>query len=109
MRYLVRKLLRGKVKKTSSILALIGCTPSDLRLHIERTMLPWMTWENYGRLWHVDHIRPCASFDLSIVEDQKTCFNFSNLCALPALENKRKNDKLSNGSLGRHIRKGRKL
>ena len=37
-----------------------------------------MTWENYGE-WHIDHRKPCASFDLTKEEEQKMCFHFTNL------------------------------
>ena len=32
-----------------------------------------MTWDNYGE-WHIDHIKPCASFDLTCPIQQKLCF-----------------------------------
>jgi hypothetical protein len=51
-----------------------------------------MTWENHGK-WHIDHIKPCASFDLSIPEQQKLCFNFSNLQPLWQRDNLCKKDK----------------
>ena len=40
---------------------------------------PGMSWDNYGSAWHIDHIRPCSSFDFSDPEQQKKCFHFSNL------------------------------
>jgi hypothetical protein len=46
-----------------------------------------MTWENI----HIDHIRPCASFDLSDPEQQKLCFNYKNLRPMLAHENLSKN------------------
>jgi hypothetical protein len=45
-----------------------------------------MTWDNYGE-WHVDHIQPCASFDLSDPKQLAECFNWSNLQPLWAKEN----------------------
>ena len=45
-----------------------------------------MSWENHGD-WHVDHIRPCCSYDLTIEEEQKKCFHYTNLQPLWAEEN----------------------
>jgi hypothetical protein len=55
-----------------------------------------MTWDNYG-LWHIDHIRPCNSFDLSKAEEQAKCFNYINLQPLWAIENLEKSDKILTG------------
>ena len=38
-----------------------------------------MTWENHGKIWEIDHILPCASFDLTILEEQKKCFHYTNM------------------------------
>jgi hypothetical protein len=48
-----------------------------------------MTRENHG-LWHVDHIRPCASFDLTDPEQQAICFHYTNLQPLWAIDNIKK-------------------
>lgn len=66
---------RGKVK---SILLLIGCSTQELRDYLEKMFLPEMNWENYGKVWDIDHILPCASFDLNKIEDQEKCFHYSN-------------------------------
>ena len=50
-----------------------------------------MSWENYGTLWDIDHIKPCASFDLSLEEEQKKCFHYSNTQPLYKIDNQRKN------------------
>lgn len=45
-----------------------------------------------GGNWHVDHIRPCASFDLTDKEQQLVCFNWRNLQPLWSSENISKSD-----------------
>jgi hypothetical protein len=60
--------------------------------HIEAQFMPGMTWEN-RELWHVDHIIPCAAFDLTDPAQQRSCFHYGNLRPLWAKENQRKSDK----------------
>lgn len=81
-----------KENKLSGVTSLLGCTIKELKLHLESQFQEGMTWENYGK-WHIDHIKPCAVFDLSRTEDQKECFHFSNLQPLWAMDNLRKNAK----------------
>lgn len=81
-----------KTQKASHTLDLVGCTRSELVTHIESQFQPGMSWEN-RRLWHLDHIRPCASFDLTDPEQQRLCFHFSNLRPLWAGDNLRKGSK----------------
>lgn len=68
-----------KDHKFSSVLALIGLSLKELKQYLESKFKPNMTWNNYGSSWHVDHIMPCASFDLTIFENQKKCFHHTNL------------------------------
>ena len=65
---------------------------SELFVHLEKQFLPNMTWENYGS-WHVDHILPVASFDLSRDEEVEKCFAISNLRPLWAQDNRKKQAK----------------
>lgn len=66
------------IKKTK-MADLIGCSVFELRLHLESKFLPTMSWSNYGKEWHIDHILPCSLFDLTDVEQQKECFHYTNL------------------------------
>ena len=70
-------------------LRLCGCAVTELRQHLEKQFQPGMTWENYGQ-WHVDHIRPCASYDLTQEAQVLECFRFTNLQPLWAADNIRK-------------------
>lgn len=75
--------------KSKKSLELLGADIETVRAHLESQFKPNMTWENRGE-WHVDHIIPCASFDLSKLEDQKKCFHYTNLQPLWAEENIKK-------------------
>ena len=72
---------------------LVGCTRSELCKYLERQFKIGMTWDNYGE-WHVDHILPCASFDLTKRTQQKKCFHYTNLQPLLASDNMRKGAKI---------------
>ena len=72
---------------------LLGCTVAEARAHLESQFQPGMSWENHGE-WHIDHIRPCASFpDLTQLDQQKQCCHYTNLQPLWALDNILKSDK----------------
>lgn len=51
-----------------------------------------MSWENYGE-WHIDHIKPCAVFNLDLRSEQIACFRWSNLQPLWGADNQRKGAK----------------
>lgn len=73
---------------------LLGCTISELRQHLENRFIGGMTWENHGlHGWHIDHIRPCASFDLTQPAQQRECFHYLNLQPLWAKDNMSKSAK----------------
>ena len=79
--------------KSKNTMYLLGVENIEfLWKHLELTFKPGMTRENHGK-WHVDHIRPCSSFDLSKPEEQAKCFHYTNLQALWAHENLSKGSK----------------
>jgi hypothetical protein len=80
--------------KAGTTLKLIGCTKEHLVRHLESKWKPGMNWSNYGlHGWHVDHIRPCDSFDLSDPKQQAECFHYTNLQPLWSFENWAKNNR----------------
>jgi hypothetical protein len=79
--------------KSARTMELIGCSMEVLRDHLEAQFQPGMTWDNYGPVWHVDHCRPCASFDLTDPEQQRECFGFMNLAPMLGTDNIRKHAK----------------
>lgn len=91
----IAKTLRGRIREYLGVKnsrsgrfgTLLGCTSEELRQHLQGQFEPWMTWENYGKRWHVDHIIPCSRFDLMNPEHQKICFHYRNLQPLSVREN----------------------
>ncbi len=77
--------LKGNIK-SGHIFSLLGCDIEDFKKHLQARFQPGMSFENYGK-WHIDHILPCASFDLSKPEEQKKCFHYTNLQPLWARDN----------------------
>lgn len=80
---------KGIGKKTGSTIDLIGCSFMELKQHIERQFIGGMSWERIKEI-EIDHIIPCARFDLTDPEQQRRCFNYSNLQPLWKLDNRRK-------------------
>jgi hypothetical protein len=78
--------------KSAKTLELLSCTVDQLQTFLEAEFTDGMTWENYGE-WHIDHIRPCASFNLEDPEEQKKCFHWTNLQPLWARDNIMKGDR----------------
>lgn len=85
LRSRIWEVLKGNTKY-AHIEKLIGCTIEHLKLWLELQFTQGMSWKNYG-LWHVDHIKRCADFDLSKKSEQLKCFNYSNLQPLWAYDN----------------------
>lgn len=89
----LRNRLRLAIKennKSAGLIQLIGCSIAELMTYLENKFTKDMNWDNYGSYWVVDHILPCASFDLSKPEEQRKCFHYTNLQPLTAEENSSK-------------------
>ncbi len=98
LRIRINQALKGNSKSKKSN-ELLGCTIKELKNHIESQFTKGMSWDNHGRgdkgkkEWHIDHIKPCALFDLRKKSEQLKCFNFKNLQPLWAEDNLRKSVK----------------
>ena len=90
-RRIVLALKSQNTTKDKTTIELTGCDLNFLVAFIESQFEDWMNWDNHGN-WHIDHLRPCASFDLSKPEQQSVCFNFRNLQPLEGHENMKKRD-----------------
>ena len=60
----LRNYIKGYYKKTKASLKYIGCDIETYIKWLEFNFVDDMSWLNRGNLWHIDHIIPCASFNL---------------------------------------------
>jgi hypothetical protein len=71
--------LKGR-QKTGTSVDYLGCDFDQLKLHLEAQFLPGMTWDNYGKLWHIDHRDPLANLALDATDaDVRRLAHFTNL------------------------------
>jgi hypothetical protein len=87
----ISKMLKEKsLDKTNSTVGFIGCALSFLREWLEYQFNSKMNWDNYGSIWHIDHVYPCNKFNGS----NNHCFHWTNLRPLEASKNMSKGDKI---------------
>jgi len=93
--------LKGNSKSASTV-QLLGCSVEELKIHLEDRFTDGMSWDNYGvyvkgepMKWHIDHIIPCDSFDLTNETEQAECFHYSNLQPMWGIDNIRKSNACS--------------
>lgn len=106
-----RDAVKSEYKKTS-VADLLNCSIQEFRRHIESLWTEGMSWDNHGfskpgevRKWHIDHILPITSFDLTDYKQQKTCWRYTNLRPLWQEDNFAKSDRLPDGTRARDIKK----
>lgn len=91
----LRNRLNSKIKNTSkagSAVKDLECSLEELKTYLESKFVPEMSWNNYGK-WHIDHIKPLASFDLTHEEEFLKAVHYTNLQPLWAKDNLIKSDK----------------
>lgn len=67
---------------------LIGCSLPFFIDYLRSTMDETMTWDMYMKgILHIEHEKPCCSFDLSNIEEVKKCFHYTNLRLLHGTDN----------------------
>ena len=83
---------RGIGQRTKELL---GCDRDTFLQHIKSQFTEGMTWENYGlKGWHVDHVIPISSYDLTNEDEVKKACHYTNLQPLWWQDNLEKGDKI---------------
>jgi hypothetical protein len=81
---------KGIVRKSVArehTLELLGCSLSDFIKYLLRPFPEGTELMELLKTHHLDHIRPCNSFDLTKKRERAKCFHYSNMQLLPAVEN----------------------
>ncbi len=105
LKYALRSNLHSHIRriengvKSERSLTYVGCSLNFLRSWFEFQFVQNMTWGNHGTVWHIDHINPCSSFDLTDEDMLYECYNWSNLRPIYSLENLSKGDKVDTNLL----------
>lgn len=89
LRARLRTMLRkGNVKNVSAQehIDFLGCTAKECIDYLAELFTDDMSWGNHGD-WHIDHIKPLSSFDLTIEGERKKACHYTNLQPLWAEEN----------------------
>ena len=111
--YIIKELCRRRIllaldnqggQKSESLIKLLGCSIAYYMRYIEKQFhnhpktKKKMTWKNRGfRGWHIDHIIPLYSFDLTKPLQQLKAFNYKNTQPMWAEYNLQKGTSLTCG------------
>ena len=96
-----RQLLKGNPKENSAIV-ILGCSCEFLKLWFIFCFEKDMTFENHGKIWHIDHTVPCSKFNLQDNVEVNKCFHWSNLKPMYAYDNIKKSNKLTIDEIVKH-------
>lgn len=93
LRRRLRHALAGN-RSSTALTGMIGCDKNTFMIHLLRLFKPGMHWANHGAWnghrhsrWHLDHIRPLSSFDLSDPEQLAAAGHYTNVQPLWAEDN----------------------
>jgi hypothetical protein len=97
LRFNISSLIRARLKSKNKtgVFTVLGCTVQELMNHIEKQFKDGMSWKNYGKVWHIDHIKPDSWFKYETMDDAefKECWALSNLQPLFITDNLRKGNR----------------
>jgi hypothetical protein len=85
----IKSLINTSLKygiKSKKVEYLTGVQLHVLRYYLESKFEPGMSWDN-RKEWHIDHIVPVSSFDITQLADIKKCYHYTNLRPMWANEN----------------------
>jgi hypothetical protein len=76
--YVYKHLTKRNIKSKSSLLY-VGSSLDQLKSWLEFQFDSEMTWDNYGKVWTLDHVLPLSKFNLEDPHEANIAFNWKNL------------------------------
>lgn len=90
------------LQKQCSTIDIIGCSIKFYKMWLEYQFDKEMNWDNHGDYLHIDHVKPCSSFNLLNDIEVKECFNWKNVRPVEKTKNLIKNDKIDYELINNH-------
>lgn len=104
----IRFVLKKKHKKTKTTDYYLDCSPIELyewiSYNIKHYNLLYFTFENYGKLWNLDHVIPLDLFDTTNDSDNKLAFNWKNVMPMTRIENSGKRNTIIISQIEKHYK-----
>jgi hypothetical protein len=101
----LRKRTRTFLKTGKEWSELLGCDIDHfkawLQFNFDKDSEDEMTFDNYGKVWELDHVYPCSKFDLTKEDEKKKAFRWENILPVPVEYNRRKNDDICEDDLNK--------
>lgn len=101
LRFAIRNRMKAVIKGKRTARSAdfdFGCSIEQLIAHIQSQFQPGMSWGNWKKFgWHIDHIRPLASFDLTDLQQIRAACHYTNLRPLWWQDNLSKGSKIIDG------------
>jgi hypothetical protein len=90
----IQSVVKFKSKSSKLLSKYLGCSFDEFIKWIQYQFVEGMTLDNYGSVWHIDHVKPCASYDLTIETEIYECMCWKNLRPCWKVENLKKSNKI---------------
>jgi len=101
----LQKYKKDGISKSDRTIKYLGCSMKEfiewLEYRLEESKD--FNFSNHGDLWHLDHVIPIATFDLSIQDNHFIAFNWRNIMPYAGKENMHKKDKIDTDQISQHL------
>ncbi len=89
--------------KPFQVFELIGCSKKEFLKWLSFQFYGDQTLENFGALWHMDHVIPVSFFNLSDCREAEMCFHWTNIRPLYSKDNHKKASKIIKTDILKHM------